>query len=184
MSTGRHLDRLPHRLAAERTLEPSLWLFQELVIKPGHRYRFRGCLFWCRPSVKRVQMSSRCLLCVLPPPPPPCPLKWGYLAAQAFKPMRGSYHVPSAAAERSGSREASPARWVLPQPRRLAATRERRGPVREAQRDGHRSVLDTLSLHVLCSGVNAWPSSPPPPPPPQWMQCTDRLSTMHNSSVC
>lgn len=36
MSTGRHLDRLPHRLAAERTLEAPLRLLQELVVKPGH----------------------------------------------------------------------------------------------------------------------------------------------------
>lgn len=50
MSTGGHLDGLPHRLAAERTLEPSLWLLQELVIKPGHRYRFqegKGGYFSC-----------------------------------------------------------------------------------------------------------------------------------------
>lgn len=36
MSTGRHLDRLSHRLAAEGTLEAPLRLLQELVIKAGH----------------------------------------------------------------------------------------------------------------------------------------------------
>lgn len=46
MSTGRHLDRLPHRLAAEGTLEAPLRLLQELVIKPGH-----GCTARRRPSV-------------------------------------------------------------------------------------------------------------------------------------
>lgn len=57
MSTGGHLDRLTHRLAAERTLEASLWLLQELVIKPGHGCRFCrfSRAFGCR---LKVQMSS------------------------------------------------------------------------------------------------------------------------------
>lgn len=43
MSTGRHLDRLPHRLAAERTLEAPLRLLQELVVEPGHGCTVRRC---------------------------------------------------------------------------------------------------------------------------------------------
>lgn len=49
VSTGRHLNRLPHRLAAERTLEPSLWFLQKLVIKPGHgcQFSFRSLRLQC-----------------------------------------------------------------------------------------------------------------------------------------
>lgn len=93
VSTGGHLDGLPHRFAAERTLEASLWLLQELVIKPGHGCRFcRFCrAFGCR---LKVQMSSR------------SPPQTGLSSCAAVKPMRGSYHVPSAA-DGSGSADSS-----------------------------------------------------------------------------
>ena len=41
MATGRHLDRLPHRLAAERTLEAPLRLLQELLVEAGHGCKVR-----------------------------------------------------------------------------------------------------------------------------------------------
>ncbi|KAJ0021947.1 hypothetical protein NQD34_009437 [Periophthalmus magnuspinnatus] len=65
VSTGRHLDRFPHRLAAERTLKASLWLFQKLVIKPGHVYAMSPCSSACQLEVA-VTMSSRVLCCPLP----------------------------------------------------------------------------------------------------------------------
>lgn len=40
--TGGHLDGLPHRLAAERTLEAPLRLLQELVVEAGHVCGARG----------------------------------------------------------------------------------------------------------------------------------------------
>lgn len=97
VSTGRHLDRLPHRLAAQRTLEASLWLFQKLVIKPGHRCGFCR-YFWAF----RLQVAYKTSFSSDPPG------KRGYLAALPFKPMGGSYHVPSAS-DRSSFR-----RHVLP----------------------------------------------------------------------
>lgn len=54
MATGRHLDGLPHRLAAERTLEAPLGLLQKLVIKAGH-----GCLAACCLAVSRLGARRR-----------------------------------------------------------------------------------------------------------------------------
>lgn len=64
--TGGHLDGLPHRLAAERTLEASLRLLQELVVEAGHvcgaRGRFLSLSRGLRVKKKMVQLMPSCFV--------------------------------------------------------------------------------------------------------------------------
>lgn len=72
VSTGGHLDGLPHRLAAERTLEPSLRLLQELIVEAWHVCRTFG-----RFPLRAFRLKSGdalLFLFLLPPPHQPTPV--------------------------------------------------------------------------------------------------------------
>lgn len=165
MSTGRHLDRLPHRLAAEGTLEAPLRLLQELVIKPGHgctarRWTSVGAAGWREPNVlwvSQTALGSR-----------------GCVAALLLS--RGRRHITSSSAKRQiGNVEGAQVcpSWQQQRWRGGAAA-----PGREAIWGGFSPRCAGLQLWGICGRV--WPD-------PGCLLCgwgADTLSTMHNPSVC
>lgn len=160
MPTGRHLDRLPHRLAAERTLEAPLRLLQKLVIKAGHGCR---CASAFRPQLKGGQTSLSSLPPLTPTQRNPAkrptsqPPLWKRSSRSLhcrFKPGEGSFHGLPSASERSRLWR----RRVL----RSAPSRSSADRRQEQQLHGPETVADQEQARVLQLGIScgrAWPSS-------------------------
>lgn len=137
MSTGRHLDRLPHCLAAERTLEASLWLFQKLVIKPRHCYRFCRGFF-----LSALGLRVKGVNVLFDPPLTPHPLERRLFSCTAVL-SQGRVHITSSSAsDRSGfKRRRSSVAFFLLHPGDLTPTKKKHGPT---DPDGSRSRFAAL----------------------------------------